>query len=169
MGAMATFTRVLRSIAMGALIVMMLVTVIDISMRLALNELVLGSVEIVEWMIVAVVFLGLPETFLRSEHITVDAIDQFVSPRAARVLRFAGSLLTLLLLVVMAGRMVPIALDTLVIGDLTTDLQKSLFWYWLPILIGGFASVVAMVLVVIKDFVAIDSPSAAQAETMHVE
>jgi TRAP-type C4-dicarboxylate transport system permease small subunit len=165
----AKITAVLRMIAMCALIAMMLVTVVDISMRLALNELVLGSVEIVEWMIVAVVFLGLPETFLRSEHITVDAIDQFVSPRARRWLRFTGSVAALLLLVAMAWQMVPIALDTLVIGDLTTDLQISLFWYWLPILIGGFASVLSMVLVVIRDFVSIDSPSTPQAETVHVE
>jgi hypothetical protein len=39
------------------------------------------------------------------------------------------------------------ALDTLSIGDLTSDLQFSLFWYWLPMLVGGLVSVVALVVV----------------------
>jgi TRAP-type C4-dicarboxylate transport system permease small subunit len=159
----------LRMAGMVALTVMMLVTVIDITMRLSINRLVLGSVEIVQLMIVAVVFLAVPETFLHSQHITVDAIDQLVSARKRRVLRFLGSSLTLLLLVAMIWRMVPIAIDTLVIGDLTTDLQISLFWYWMPILLGTVASVASMLLVVARDFRAIDKPEASTDGAVHAE
>jgi TRAP-type C4-dicarboxylate transport system permease small subunit len=148
----------LRTVAMIALVAMMLVTTLDISMRLAINQLVLGSVEVVQLTIVVVVFCAIPETFLRSQHITVDAIDQLVSPLGKRVLRFVGSLLTLFLLSIMAVRMVPIALDTLVVGDLTTDLQISLFWYWLPILVGTAAAALAMILVTVERFAEIHAP-----------
>jgi TRAP-type C4-dicarboxylate transport system permease small subunit len=134
----------LRWIAIVALLVMMLVTVIDITMRLVINQLVLGSVEIVQLTIVVVVFLALPETFLRDQHIVVDAIDQFVPARWKIRLQLAGILLTLLLLAVMAARMLPQALDTLQIGDRSTDLQISLFWYWFPLLLGIVASVAAV-------------------------
>lgn len=152
---LATATRVIRMIAMAALVLMMLVTVVDISMRITMNRLVLGSVEIVELMIVSVVFLALPETFLRGQHITVDAIDQFLSAKMRRVFEFAGALLTLLLLAAMAVRMVPIALDTITIGDLTTDLQVSLFWYWLPMLVGSILAVLAMLFVSVRSLKAI--------------
>jgi TRAP-type C4-dicarboxylate transport system permease small subunit len=140
--------RVLRWGAMFALVAMMLVTAVDISMRNALNQLVHGSVELVQLTIVLVVFLALPETFLRNEQITVDAIDQFISARWVSILRATGALLTLVLLTTMVVWMVPQAIDTLVIGDLTTDLQISLFWFWLPILIGGCASILTMLIVV---------------------
>ncbi len=157
---LASIVRILRWAAMLSLIVMMLVTVVDISLRLGMNELVLGSVEIVQFMVVAVVFLALPETFARDQHITVDAIDQFVSPRKQRILRFIAALLSLALLVAMALRMLPIAADTLIIGDLTTDLQISLFWYWLPVLIGAVFSVLAMFRIVVAAFRHIGNPRA---------
>ena len=143
-------TRWLRYAAMLALALMMLVTIVDVTMRVSINELVLGSVEIVQLALVAVVFLALPETFLRDEHITVDALDQVVSPAALRWVRLAASLASLLLVAVMTWRMLLPALDTLEIGDLTTDLQLSLFWYWLPMLIGAAAAVVALVLTVLR-------------------
>jgi TRAP-type C4-dicarboxylate transport system permease small subunit len=145
--AVAAVARWLRYAAMFALIVMMGVTALDIGMRLTINQLVLGSVEIVQLMLVTVVFLALPETFLRDEHITVDALDQVASPRALRIARICAALASLALVAAMAWRMVLPALDTLSIGDLTSDLQFSLFWYWLPMLVGGLVSVVALVVV----------------------
>ena len=74
---LARALRALRVVAMGALVVMMAVTIVDVTMRLVLGELVLGSVEIVQLALVASVFLALPETFLRDEQITVDVrIDE---------------------------------------------------------------------------------------------
>jgi TRAP-type C4-dicarboxylate transport system permease small subunit len=130
---------------MVALVVMMLVTIVDVTMRMLLNELVLGSVELVELALVAVVFLALPETFVRDEHITVDLVDQVVRAKTLRRIRTAAAIVTAVFLGAMAWRTVPPALDTLEIGDLTSDLQLSLFWYWLPIVIGA---VVAAVIVV---------------------
>jgi TRAP-type C4-dicarboxylate transport system permease small subunit len=142
--------KVLRVLSITALLVMMLVTIVDITMRLVINELVLGSVEIVQLALVASVFLALPETFLRAEHITIDVIDQGVSARTLRRLRIAATIATAVFVGVLAWRMVPPALDTLEIGDRTSDLQISLFWYWLPLVVGGAASALVMVLVVLR-------------------
>lgn len=142
--------KVLRVLSMGALLVMMLVTIVDVTMRLVINELVLGSVEIVQLALVASVFLALPETFLRGEHITVDVIDQVVSAGTLRWLRFAATLVTTVFVGLLAWRLIPPALDTLEVGDRTSDLQLSLFWYWLPLVVGGVAAALTMVLVLLR-------------------
>jgi TRAP-type C4-dicarboxylate transport system permease small subunit len=149
------FLRVLAMLALGA---MALVTIVDVTLRNTINELVLGGVEIVQLTLVAVVFFALPETLLRGEHITIDVIDQAVPAPAVRALRVLGGLATLLLLVVMAWRMLLPALDTLEFGDMTTDLRISLFWYWLPLLIGGAAAVLAQLVVVVRTLAARDGP-----------
>lgn len=144
--------QMLRALAMLALLAMMLVTIVDVTMRLALNRLLLGSVELVQWTLVAVVFLALPETFYARQHITVDVVDQWVSARALGRLRRLAAVATALLLIVMAWRMIRPAFDTLEIGDLTSDLQISLFWYWLPIVIGSLTAAIVAAILAVRAF-----------------
>lgn len=145
MAAFDKIVRILRFVSMLALATMMGVTIVDVCMRMLLNELVLGSVEIVQLMLVASVFLALPETFRRDEQITVDVIDQLAGAGTVKRLRVFAAFLTLLVMFVMAWRTVPPALDTLEIGDRTSDLQISLFWYWLPLVIGVVCAAIAAV------------------------
>ena len=142
----------LRTIAAVALLAMMLVTIVDVTMRSVLGELVLGAVELVQFALVATVYLALPETLLRGEHITVDVIDQALSPTALRRLRRIAALATAVFVVALAWRTIPPALDTIEIGDLTTDLGISLFWYWLPLMIGAVAGAVAAVVYAARVF-----------------
>jgi TRAP-type C4-dicarboxylate transport system permease small subunit len=153
--AVANVATMLRRAAMLALVVMMFVTTADIGMRLVINRLILGSVEIVQLAIVAVVFLALPETLLRREQIVVDAIDHVLSERGRQFLRFLGSLVSFVLLCALFVYAIPQATDTLRIGDLSTDLQISLFWYWLPIIVGGGASVLATGVIAVEDYAAL--------------
>jgi TRAP-type C4-dicarboxylate transport system permease small subunit len=104
---------------------------------------VLGSVELVLFAVVAVVFLALPETLRRDEQITVDVIDQYLSGAWIRRLRQIAAIIGAVLLAIMVWRTVLPAVDTLEYGDLTNDLQISFFWYWLPIVVGMTAAAVA--------------------------
>ena len=144
----------LRVLAMISLLSMMLVTIVDVTMRMVLNELVLGTVELIQFALVATVFLALPETFMRNEHITVDVIDQALSPSVLRILRRAAAVTTLLLVAVLAWRTIPPALDTIEIGDLTSDLGISLFWYWLPLMAGAIVGAVAALVYAAREFAA---------------
>jgi len=157
----AKVVRVLRVLAMISLLSMIIVTIVDVTMRMAINELVLGTVELVQFALVATVFLALPETFLRNEHITVDVIDQAASPALLRILRRVAALATFTLVAIMAWRTIPPALDTLEVGDMTSDLQISLFWYWLPVIVGAVTAAVAAVIFVARELKAdADSPVA---------
>ena len=156
--------RILRIAAAVALAAMMAITIVDVTMRNTINELVLGGVELVELALVITVFLALPETFLRNEHVTIDAIDLLVPPRVVKVLRCVGAFLTLLLLAFLAWRMVLPALDTVTMGDLTSDLGIPLIWYWLPLVIGGTASVATAAAMAVRELGA-----GTDAETTYVD
>lgn len=149
---LAKVSKWLRAAAMVALVLMMLVTIVDVTMRMVLNELVLGSVELVELALVAVVFLALPETFVREEQITVDLVDHLMRPKGLRRLKTGVTVVTALFLGAMAWRTVPPALDTREIGDLTSDLKLSLFWYWLPIVIGAMVAAAVAVAIAWRRF-----------------
>src|SRR5690606_42124901 len=51
-------------------------------------------------------------------------------------------------------RMVPAALATLVIGDLTSVLGIPFIWYWLPLLIGGAAALLAQLAITVHELAA---------------
>lgn len=140
----------LRFGATIGLLAMMLVTIVDVTMRLTMNRLLLGSVELVELALVAAVFLALPETVLDRRHITVDVVDRWLPARGVRMLERAAAVATAGLLVVMAWRMIVPALDTLAIGDRTSDLGISHFWYWLPIVAGSAAAAAAAVVALVR-------------------
>ncbi len=155
MAALERIVRCLRVLAVAALAAMMLVTIVDVGLRNTVNELVLGGVELVQLALVAVVFLALPDTILRNEQITIDVIDRKVGARGVRALKAAAAALTLVLLALLFWRMVPAALDTLVIGDLTSDLGIPFIWYWLPLLIGGAAALLAQLAITVRELAAL--------------
>ncbi len=134
-----------------ALVFMMLVTLADVVLRQTVNLPVFGNVELVQLALVAVVYLALPETFLRGEHVTVDVIDLAISPRARAALRTGAAALTLIFLVAMGWRMVAPALDTLDFGDSTMDLGLPLIWYWAPMILGVACGAAAMCIVLLRE------------------
>ena len=135
---------------MAALAAMVLIVTADVVLRLSLNELLPGSVELVQLALVITIFLGLPETFLRGEQITVDVIDRAVSPIVLRRLAAFALAGSMLLLGVMTWRMIPPAIDTLIYGDLTSDLAIPFIWYWLPLVVGALAATLAVAVLLLR-------------------
>lgn len=128
---------------------MMLYTTATVLMRQGLGIPVLGVVDVMELALVAMIFLALPGTFLRDEHVAIDVIDQFV-PRKVRVaLRFFGLLLTLILLVIVLRQVFPAALYSFESFEVTMTLGIHRSWHWSPILFGMACSVAATVWVIL--------------------
>jgi TRAP-type C4-dicarboxylate transport system permease small subunit len=67
-----SIARIAGLVAMGVLLLMMLLTVADVFMRATLNKPIIGTIEITEQMMVAVVFLGFGWCALQGNHIRVD-------------------------------------------------------------------------------------------------
>lgn len=126
---------------------MMLVTVADVSLRWLINFPIRGTVEIVELLLTGTFFLALPAVFLREENIVVDVIDRSVGPRGVDLLKRLTAVLAAVALGVMAWQGWIAAQDTLVFGDVTSDLSIPKIYYWIPLLaglVGGLVSALFM-------------------------
>lgn len=135
----------LALVAGGALVAMMLVTVLDVGLRAGLNLPLRGTIEVVELLLAVSFFVALPLVFLRDANIVVDVLDSRLPPRSLATLRAAAGLLGALTLGFLCWRGVVAAEDTLVFGDVTADLAWPRIWYWVPVLFGlGAAALAAL-------------------------
>jgi TRAP-type C4-dicarboxylate transport system permease small subunit len=115
---------------------MMMVTVADVGLRWLINFPIRGTVEIVELLLTGTFFLALPAVFLREENIVVDVIDRSVGPRGVDLIKRLAAVLAAVTLGVMAWQGWIAAQDTLVFGDVTSDLSIPKIYYWIPLLAG---------------------------------
>ena len=129
-------------VAAAFLAAMMLLTVADVALRAVANQPIRGVVELVELLLACTFFFAIPATFLRDEHIVVDMIDGWV-PRLVPWLKRASGLIAMAMLGVIARQSWISAKDTLVFGDVTSDLSLPKLLYWIPLLIGIAGGAVA--------------------------
>jgi len=142
--------RLLGGAAAAFLCAMMLVTVTDVALRSLFSYPIFGTFDLVELFLVALIFLALPETFRREEHVVVDVVDHLVAPRVVALLRVLAALLATLLLGLMLWHSVATARDTWRFGDRTLDLGVSRFIHWLPILLGTAVAVLVALLMLTR-------------------
>jgi TRAP-type C4-dicarboxylate transport system permease small subunit len=131
---------------------MMLITVVDVSMRALLGKPLKGSFDLVESMIVLVVFCGLPTCFLHEKQITVDLLDHIVSPRVVGWLRLVGSLSSFAFLTILGWNTLLPAMEAHQFGDQKPDFPIYLFVLWIIIIGGISASVLMTVVVIIRNW-----------------
>jgi TRAP-type C4-dicarboxylate transport system permease small subunit len=135
----------------AALMVMMLATTADVVLRAAINKPIRGVVDMVEITMLLVVFLGLPDAFLRGEQVTVDVVDHLVSPRVLAVLKAVGAVLSTLFLALMAINLVQPLLDAYRFGDRKADLPVPLYPLVALVLVCLAASFIAMLLLTARE------------------
>src|SRR5688572_15628529 len=137
------FARLFGYLAAFFLTATMMVTVADVFLRTFFAYPIRGVLELVELGLACTIFLALPAVFLRDEHLVVDVIDYLVKKPVVRWLDLAGAGVSLVVLVVMLWQMLPLARTMHEFGDVTSDLSIRKIWYWVPVLLGLFASAVA--------------------------
>ncbi|HWK61766.1 MAG TPA: TRAP transporter small permease [Eoetvoesiella sp.] len=135
--------RALTLVAGLALALMMLVTMADVLLRNLFSVPILGTYDIVETLMVFVVFLGIGEAFLDDTHIMVDVVDHFVGPRSVHVLKVIALLLAVVFLGLLLRYMPAPAWEAYVYGDRKPDLPILLAWLWIPCLVGILAAFLA--------------------------
>ena len=129
---------------------MMLLTVADVALRALFSRPIPGMLDLIELGLACTVFIALPAVFLRDEHLVVDVIDHIAPRKVVRWLDVAGAVLSAGVLAVMAWRMLPLARDMQAFGDVSADLAIPKLWYWVPVLIGVIASMLAALAWVIR-------------------
>jgi TRAP-type C4-dicarboxylate transport system permease small subunit len=90
--------------AAGVLFLMMLLTVADVFLRAALSKPIIGTTEITEQMMVAVVFLGFGWCALQRKHVQVDLFVSRYPPAMQRVIDLIINFVGLVLVAVICWR-----------------------------------------------------------------
>jgi len=72
--------------ASAILFCMMTLTFVDVVLRYVFNRPLRGGFEVTELMLLALIFAGLPLVTHAGEHVTMDLIDRWLSPRARNAL-----------------------------------------------------------------------------------
>jgi TRAP-type transport system small permease protein len=129
---------------------MVLLTVADVLLRTFFGYPIRGMLELIELGLACTIFVALPAVFLRQEHLVVDVVDHLAPPALTRLLRLAGTAVSLAVLAVMAWHMVPAARNVLEFGDVTSDLSLPRIWYWVPVLFGVAASALACLYLLLR-------------------
>jgi len=141
-----------RSVSWAAaafIFAMMMVTVADVLLRSLFSLPIFGTFDLVELFLVAAIFLAVPETFRREEHVVVNVIDHLVPPRVTQTLRVTGIVLATGYLALILWNSVGPAYDTYRFGDETLDLGLPRFIHWIPILFGTAAAILVLLRVLL--------------------
>jgi len=110
-----------------ALAVMLFWTMADIGGRLAFNQPIHGTLDLVEVTLVLVAFLALPECFRRDEQIKVDVFDAMLGPRRLARLVLIGEVATLAFLGLLAATLLEPLADAYRFGDRKPDLPVPIW------------------------------------------
>jgi TRAP-type C4-dicarboxylate transport system permease small subunit len=135
-------SRFCGALAAVFLTAMLLLTVVDVSLRAAFNYPIRGVYDLVELLLAGTFFVALPCVFLRDENIVVNSIDDLV-PRWVPTLKRAAELLAVVMLAVMAWQGWIAASDSLAFNDVTADLGLPRFWHWAALLFGVIGAGIA--------------------------
>ncbi|MEW6667178.1 MAG: TRAP transporter large permease subunit [Thermodesulfobacteriota bacterium] len=93
--ALSPLSRTMDTIGQGILALMVLLITADVVLRYAFNRPIKGSYEVVELMLVVIVYLGLAFVQIKKAHISVNMVTDKLSPRAVSILESATYLLCL--------------------------------------------------------------------------
>ena len=109
-----------------ALFGIMALTFVDVLGRKFLDTSLTGSLELTELLMVVVIFAALPLVSLRREHVVFDSLDRWVPAGLRRVQQAAVDLLSMALLLGLAGLMWSKAGQMAEYGDITAQLKLPL-------------------------------------------
>lgn len=98
-GAINLVSRWFNYLGAGVLTIMMLMTVSDVLLRYFINRPILGTLELTEYMMIPVVYLGLAWCAVRRENIKVDIFVNKLKPRPRAILDSITCLFSLIIMI----------------------------------------------------------------------
>ena len=136
---------VLDSVAVLMVLVMILLTITDVSMRKFVDHPMTGVTEMVELALGVAFFFALPGVFWRFAHITMDIIDDHW-PQWRPALQRVATVFNAVVLVVLVWNMWQPMLDVISFGDTSADLQIPKIWFMAPAWTGILLSLLVVML-----------------------
>src|SRR5262245_42182052 len=148
-------------LAAGALVILMMVTVLDVLMRYLFNRPIRASLETVEVMLLVFVFNGMAAAFFGRRHIVIDLLDGVLGPRITHVLIRVADLLSVLCLLLLPWAMLLPASQAYQYGDTKMELPVPIFVLWI-IALASLAGTIFCALVTLVAKPALATPAIAE-------
>jgi TRAP-type C4-dicarboxylate transport system permease small subunit len=126
--------RVQRSqlwLAAGALIILMMVTVLDVLMRYLFTRPIRASLDTVEVMLLIFVFNGMAAAFFGRRHIVIDLLDGVLGACMTSVLIRIADILSVLCLLLLAWAMLLPGSQAYQYGDAKMELPIPIYVLWI--------------------------------------
>jgi TRAP-type transport system small permease protein len=123
-------------LASVALIIIMVATLADVSLRYLFNSPIRGTYELVEAMMAVFVFNGMSTAFLQRRNIAIDLIDNFAHRHVVTALIRLSDVLSVVTLAGFGYAMITPALQSFSYGEIKMELQVPIWWFWAAALIG---------------------------------
>ncbi|MFC1910818.1 TRAP transporter large permease subunit [Chloroflexota bacterium] len=139
----------LNNIAMVILVMMMLLVTIDVILRYSINQPVQGSPEIIEVMLVCVVFFILAQTQAKKKHATAEAVTTHLSKLTQSSINTATYFISMLFSALVTWRLGEQALIVLSKTDTTATLRIPIYPF---VFVAAFGCAV-LTAVLLKDFI----------------
>jgi TRAP-type transport system small permease protein len=139
-----SIARISGYIAVGILILMMLLTVVDVFLRHVFNLPILGSLEITEFMMVSLAFFSIGWATLAKAHVLVDILARRLSSRTQARVNIPLHVLYLALYVFIAWQSALEALNNWRMDERSIVLEIPVFPFYFMVAIG--CAVVSLVL-----------------------
>ncbi len=140
MRSMNAFSLGLARLGSLAIVVMVAVTVADVTGRILFGLSLVGTYDIVQLALVVVVYGGLARASAQGAHIAVDLLDRAVGERVGHLLALAALASSLFVLVVLTWLAAGEARAAYYLGDTTSDLAIPRYLHWIGIVAGLAAS-----------------------------
>ena len=129
-----------------ALIVLMMITVADVTLRYLFNSPVRGSYDMVESMLLVFVFNGMAAGFFMRRHVVIDLIDAAVGRRGAIVLIRIADVLSVICLALLMWAMLQPAMQAYDYGDRKLELNLPIYILWIVALAGLAGTLICAVI-----------------------
>ena len=157
--------RTLLTIAMLALLAMMLMIVSDVFMRYIFNAPILGTYDVVEICLVIAVTFSFGAVISGSQEIVIDLIDQFVPARFVTVLKRIAAFGSATVLVFIFTSMITPTLQSHRYGEIRLELNMPVWIVWAIALVGMAGGVLASLVQLLKPLDQKDHSVADRSET----
>lgn len=138
-------------VACIALICMMLVVVVDVISRHALNVPIRGAYDLVSICLLIMIFSGMASVIAERSEILIDIIDGALSASAIRLLKLLASGLTVLASAFLIYSMITPALSAYRYHDRSLELNLPVWTLWVVAFLGLGAMLIVAIARLIED------------------
>ncbi len=129
---------VANRVSQGILIIMMLLVTADVLLRSLFNYPIPGSYELVQFMLLSVIFLGLAHTEAQGNHLAVDFVYKKLSEKTQNFITMTGHFMCLAVFSIITWQSIVGGLANKKMGEVSGILSIPLFpFYWVVALGSG--------------------------------